>query len=168
MEYHFLNSSYREKLIEHLFVGELLKLSWTAKEFSLEISKPEVDYSGYDLVAESRGVIRHIQLKTAFVGSSTSKQNVNISLARKPSGCVVWIYFSDESLKLGPFLFFGGAPAEPLPLLDGMKTARHTKGNAEGFKSERPNLKVIPKNQFKQFDSVEPIFEALFGHKQIL
>ena len=86
MDYHFLNSSYREKLIEHLFVGELLKLSWANKEFSLEVSKPEVDNSGYDLIAEARGYIRHIQLKTAFIGAKTASQKVHTSLAKKPSG----------------------------------------------------------------------------------
>jgi len=50
MDHHFLNSSYREKLIEHLFVGELLKLSWANKGLSLEVSKPEVDNSGYDFL----------------------------------------------------------------------------------------------------------------------
>jgi hypothetical protein len=163
MDHHFLNSSYREKLIEHLFIGELLKLSWANKEFSLEVSKPEVDNSGYDLVVEARGIIRHIQLKTAFIGSSTSRQNINISLARKPSGCIVWIYFREEDLKLGPFLYFGGAPGNPLPVLGEMKTARHNKGNATGFKSERPNIKVIPKTGFTTYLTVESLFEALFG-----
>ena len=39
MTEHSLHSSYREKLIEHLLIGELLKLSWKTKNFSLEISK---------------------------------------------------------------------------------------------------------------------------------
>lgn len=76
MEEHSLNSTFREKLIEHLFVGELLKLSWVNQDFSLEVSTPEVDNSGYDLIVESLGVIRHIQLKSAFVGAKTSRQNV--------------------------------------------------------------------------------------------
>jgi hypothetical protein len=52
---HFENSSYREKLIEHLFVSELLKLSWLHHDCSLEVAKPEVDNAGYDLIPESYG-----------------------------------------------------------------------------------------------------------------
>lgn len=33
-------SSYREKLIEHLFVGESLKRSWLEHECGLEVAKP--------------------------------------------------------------------------------------------------------------------------------
>ncbi len=59
MEKHFLKSAYREKLIEHLFIGELRKLSWVEGSCSIEIAKPEVDSQGYDLMAEENGVIRH-------------------------------------------------------------------------------------------------------------
>lgn len=52
MQQHYLKSSYREKLIEHLFIGELLKLSWASGSCNLPISKPEVDNQEYDLIAE--------------------------------------------------------------------------------------------------------------------
>lgn len=109
MSEHSLHSSYREKLIEHLLIGELLKFSWLSKDFTLEIAKPEVDNSGYDIIAESNGVIRHIQLKAAFVGSATASQKIHIALAKKPSGCVVLVYFSNETLELGPYYFYGAA-----------------------------------------------------------
>ena len=51
MNQHYLHSSFREKLIEHLLMGGLLKRSWTRGDCSLEISRPEVDRTGYDLVA---------------------------------------------------------------------------------------------------------------------
>ena len=71
---HFENSSYREKLIEHLFVSELLKLSWLHHECSLEVAKPEVDNAGYDLIVEAHGVVRHIQLKTSVSTASAANQ----------------------------------------------------------------------------------------------
>jgi hypothetical protein len=141
LERHYLKSSFREKLIEHLFIGELLKLSWTAGTCSLEIAKPEVDYQGYDLVAEENGIIRHIQLKTSRLTARASRQKVHIALATKPSGCVVWIYFNERTLVLGPFLFFGGAAGEPLPYLSDLRVARHTKGDAQGIKAERPDIR---------------------------
>jgi len=118
LDNHFLKSSFREKLIEHLFIGELLKLSWRSGKCSLEIAKPEVDNQGYDLIAEANRIIRHIQLKASHMKARTARQNIHIALANKPSGCVIWIYFDEKTLKLGPFLFFGNEAGKPLPELD--------------------------------------------------
>jgi len=160
---HTEHSSYREKLIEHLFVGELLKLAWKEDDCQLEVGKPEVDNSGYDVIFEAKKVIRHVQLKASYLGGSTSRQKVHIKLADKPSGCVVWIYFDEDTLELGPFYFYGGDPGQPLPSLDQLKTARHTKGNQDGFKAERPNMKIVNKGAFTKFENVSDIYEALFG-----
>lgn len=163
MSKHTEHSSYREKLVEHLFVGELLKESWRLDRYDLEVAKPEVDNAGYDLVLEAHGVIRHVQLKTSFIGSSTTKQNVHVRLANKPSGCVVWIYFDERTLALGPFLYFGGEPGKPLPSLETAKVAKHTKPNLEGQKSERPNIREIRRPEFSSFSTLDGIYVALFG-----
>lgn len=75
MSKHTNHSSFREKLIEHIFVGEILKLSWLQGDCAIEIARPEVDNSGYDLIAEHLGLIRHIQLKSSFVGSKQLNKN---------------------------------------------------------------------------------------------
>lgn len=163
MSKHTEHSSYREKLVEHLFVGELLKESWRLDRCDLEVAKPEVDNAGYDLILEAQGVIRHVQLKTSFIGSSTAKQNLHVRLGDKPSGCVVWIYFDERTLALGPFLFFGGQPGKPLPSLESAKVAKHTKANLAGQKNERPNIREIRRSEFSPFTSLEGIYVALFG-----
>lgn len=163
MEQHFLRSSYREKLIEHLFVGELLKISWLKRGCQLEVARPEVDNSGYDLIAEERGIVRHIQLKASHTAARAARQNVHMALARKPSGCVVWVVFDEKDLSLGPFLFFGGAPGAPLPDIADFRVARHTKGNAEGYKAERPAIRQIAKNRFALHQTIDSIYAALFG-----
>lgn len=163
MTIHTDNSSYREKLIEHLFIGELLKLAWFDQSCSLEIAKPEVDNAGYDLIAESNGVIRHIQLKTSVIGGKTASQNVHTRLADKPSGCVIWIYFDESTLKLGPFLYFGAEAGEQMPSLGERKIAKHTKGNKDGLKTERPKIRVLPKASFKEISTIKDIYSVLFG-----
>ncbi|MGZ9738563.1 hypothetical protein ACXX83_09020 [Pseudomonas sp. GNP012] len=160
---HTENSSFREKLVEHPFVGELLKLSWCSVFCDLDVAKLEVDNSGYDLVAEARRVVRHVQLKASFVDSKTAPQNIHLSLAGKPSECVAWRYFNEETLVLGPFLYFGGRPGNRLPTVEGMQGAKHARGNQSGHKTERPNIRVINKVEFKSFESVEGIYSALFG-----
>ena len=59
MSKHTEYSSYREKLIEHLFVGELFKLSWNRGDCQLEIAKPEEGYSetGAPIVFEDKVII---------------------------------------------------------------------------------------------------------------
>ncbi len=160
---HSLHSSHREALLEHLFVGELLKVLWRAGHVLAEIMKPQVDNGGYDLVIECNGVTRHIQLKSSFHGAITSQQNVHINLTEKPSGCVVWMIFDPQDLRMLEFLFFGGAPGQPLPSLEVFKQARHTKGNAQGFKAVRERIRVIPKRNFRSMKSMEQLIAHLFG-----
>jgi hypothetical protein len=166
MSKHSEHSSYREKLIEHLFVGELLKISWLDGDCQLEVAKPEVDNSGYDVIAEANRVIRHIQLKASYIGGKTSRQKIHVKLAEKPSGCVVWIYFDKETLSLGPFYFFGRAPGEPLPDIQDAKTAKHTKGDQDGHKADRPNIRELNKGSFTKYDTVQDMYKALFGTSQ--
>lgn len=163
---HAEHSSYREKLIEHLFVAELLKRAWRHHQCSLEVAKPEVDNAGYDLILEMSGCLRHIQLKTTVIGGKAATQTVHAKLADKPSGCVVWIYFDEKTMGLGPFYFFGAEAGKPLPNLKQFRIATHTKGNKDGFKAERPNIRVIPKGVFHKIDSVEKLFSQLFQAPQ--
>ncbi|XLY86254.1 hypothetical protein ACK8QS_11735 [Ectopseudomonas mendocina] len=156
-------SVYREKLIEHLFMGEMLKLSWLKHDASLEVSYPAIDRSGHDIVLEVAGIVRHIQLKTSATSAVATSQKVHLGLGDKPSGCVIWIQFDRETMSLGPFLFFGGLPGQPLPHLDGYKTATHTKANSEGIKAERPHLRLIPRAHFRKVDSIDALYLELFG-----
>jgi hypothetical protein len=161
---HSLYSRYREMLIEHLFAGEVMRHLWLSGVVRIEVLKPQVDDGGYDLVLEAGGVVRHVQLKATHIGSTTQSVKVHLGLEKKPSGCVVWVQFDENTMKLGPFLYFGNEPGSAIPSLTAFKTAKHTKGNAQGVKAERPNLKVIPKSRFQKLDSVEELVKHLFGN----
>lgn len=163
MAVHSEHSSYREKLLEHLFIGELLRYLWSRGVTSAEFLRPEVDNGGYDLVIACNRIIRHIQMKSSHRGSATAKQNVNVRLAEKPSGCVVWVVFDETTLELGPFLWFGGPPGQPLPDIKTLPVARHSKGNAQGVKVERPNIRVLKRAKFERVTSVPELVERLFG-----
>jgi len=163
MAVHSEHSSYRERLLEHLLIGEILRYLWRQGVTTAECLRPEVDSGGYDLVMACNRVLLHIQLKSSHRGAATAKQTVNIRLAEKPSGCVVWVKFDEGTLALGPFLWFGGSPGEPLPELGSFPLARHTKGNALGFKAARPNLRVLKRAAFEKVASVPELVERLFG-----
>ena len=144
---HSRRSSYREAMIEHLLVGEVIRVLWCAG-VSAEVLKPVVDDARYDLVIELNGVLRHIQLKSTARGGKAARQNVNIRLGEKPGGCVVWIFFDPNDRILGPFLWFGSDPGHPLPSLEGFNATRHTRGDASGHKGERPETREVPKSTF--------------------
>lgn len=156
-------SVYRERLLEHLLIGDLLKHSWLNAGATLEVSQPSIDRSGHDVVLEANGVTRHVQLKSSSKSATTAAQKVHIGLGIKPSGCVIWTRFDRDNLILGPFLFFGGEPGAPLPPLVNFRIAKHTKGNAEGVKKERPNLRVVSISKFRPIADISALYVALFG-----
>ena len=165
---HNIHSSYREALIEHLFIGELLRYLWSANSTSsgpvlAEVLKPQVDDAGYDLAIQVDDILRHIQLKASYSGSSTANQKIHLRLAGKPSGCVIWVIFNHHTMELGPYLWFGGKPGEKLPEIESYRTAKHSKGDSTGFKAERPMLRVVPKGAFKKLETIEQLSAVLFG-----
>lgn len=161
-----IHSSYYEKLVEHLFISDILETAWLNGQLQIEIARAEIDNSGYDLVLECNGIIRHVQLKCSDANSSTANQKVNIKLAEKPSGCVIWIVrdidkgASKFSLR---YSFFGVEAGGKLPDLTIFKTARHSKGNAQGEKKERPNIKVVPKGKFQKLNNTKNLLNILFN-----
>lgn len=140
-----------------------MRYLWVSGVKRLEVLKPQVDDGGYDLVLETASVVRHIQLKATFRGSKVRRFNINTGLATKPSGCVVCLLFDQTTLDLGPFYWFGGLPTQPLPDLRKFPVANHTKGNSEGIKNARPNIRVVPLSEFEPVDRISQLSVKLFG-----
>lgn len=157
------NSSYREILIEHLFVGEIMRRLWLRNITQFEVLKPQVDDSGYDLVLEANGVVRHVQLKSSFDEATTRHVRASLKLLLKPSACVIWVRFNPATMKLGPFLWFGGPPGQPIPAIGDFKVARHTRANAKGIKKERPQQRAIPRARFESIPDFDGLVVKLFG-----
>ena len=61
---HTLHSTFREAVLEHLLLGELLSHFWLAGTHA-EVRKPKVDDAGYDVLIGANGIVRHIQCKTS-------------------------------------------------------------------------------------------------------
>jgi hypothetical protein len=161
-----LKSTFYEQLVKHVFISEVLQEVWYSFKRTVEVLWSEVDASGYDVVFECNGIMRHVQLKTSKFDAKASGQKVNMALAAKPSGCVVWIFrHEDQSahrMELS-YRFFGESAGKPLPSLQAFKVARHTKGNAQGFKSERTAIRIVPKSRFIPVATTRELVEMLFG-----
>jgi hypothetical protein len=112
---HYQESSFRESIIEHSFLGELLRYLWETAEMPIEVLKPIVDHAGYDIVIECSGIVRHIQLKAKKSSGKSRQVGVHERLAAKPSGCVLIVLCDPNSLNVVDFKWFGGKPGEPLP-----------------------------------------------------
>jgi hypothetical protein len=158
----YAESSARENLIEHVFLGELLRGLWRKNVRDLEVLRPEVDSGGYDLALEFRGLTRHMQLKSSYRGARRSEVTAHVKLLDRPSACILWRFFDPDTLSLGPFLWFGGIPGERIPPF-GEKIARHTKPNANREKADRPAHRVIPKSRFASLDTIEDVIQKLIG-----
>lgn len=159
---HSVHSSLREGLLAHLFVGEVMRTLWLRGVRDFEVLRPVTDAAGNDVVLAANGVIRHVQLNASAQGARTARQKINVALGRQPSGCVVRMRFAPESMQLGPFGWFGNTPGVALPDL-GNKVGRHTKGTAEGIKTQRSAIRVLNKRQFDPVPDVDGIADRLFG-----
>ena len=49
-----------------------------------------------------------------------------------------------------------------LPSLEMLKVGKHYKGNNDGFKAERTNIRVIAKGRFESISSIDGIHDRLF------
>jgi hypothetical protein len=160
---HSSDSSLREQALGHLFLGQLLTFMWQSGGRDIEVLKSEVDRGGYDVVLEANGVIRHIQLKSSFRGSKVREVDVSTKLLRKPGGCILWLEFDRESLAIERFYWFGGNAGTALPDL-GSRVSRHSKGNSNGEKNERPIHRVLTKGRFEALTNISEVVENLFGY----
>ena len=75
----------------------------------IEVLKSEVDRAGYDIVLEANGIIRHVQLKSSFIGSKVREVSVSTRLLAKPGDCVIWLEFDADTQAIEKYLWFGGS-----------------------------------------------------------
>ena len=159
---HAYNSVLRERIVEHVFVGDMLRRLWQLGNTDVGVLRSEFDRGGYDLVVAFGLVVRHIQFKSSLASSSTAEQSISIRLAQKPSGCVVWVVVNPD-LSFSHFLWFGGSPGQPLPGVNDMKVARQPRANAQGFKADRPDHRRVPKGKFERLETLDDVLARLFG-----
>jgi len=159
---HSYDSTLREQALGHIFLGQLLAFMWRHDRRDIEVLKSEVDRGGYDVVLESNRVVRHVQLKSSFSGSKVRDVDVSMKLPHKRSGCILWLEFDRENLAIERFYWYGDPPGMPLPDL-GTRISRHSKGNSQGEKNERPGHRVVAKRDFDTLVRISEVAEKLFG-----
>jgi hypothetical protein len=159
---HAAYSVLRERIVEHVFVGEAMRRLWQLGVVNVEILRAEFDASGYDLVMCCDSVMRHVQFKVSLVDGTRTQVAINQQLARAPSGCVVWLGVT-EDLEIREYRWFGAEAGRPLPDITNHATARHTRANAQGIKAERANQRVLPKGAFEKLAGLDEMLQRLFA-----
>lgn len=156
---HTHNSTHREKILEHYFIGELLRHVWKAHrdEKPPEVTYSDVDNAGYDIIIEWRAITRHIQLKSTV--NPKSDIRVNSSLGDKPSGCVVLMTCSDDLTSVD-LSWLGGTPQNRLPM--NYPPAKHTRANSEGVKKESISAVKVKRTEFDKIQSFGQLVNLLF------
>lgn len=159
---HSRASNIREQALFHLLLGQLMAARWRQGRHDIEVLTSEVDRGGYDIVLEANSVLRHVQLKSTFSGSSVRHVTVSTRLLEKPSGCVIWLEVDQRTLAFQRYFWFGGKPGARLPDL-GSKVSRHTRADSSGQKLGRSLHRDLGKSCFEQVDSADELLVRLFG-----
>lgn len=153
---HSFRSAYREMIVEHLWLGALLRFVWCRGRHA-EVLKSVVDDSGYDLVVDVEGSTRYIQLKSVKSNGRARAFTVARTLASKRGACVVVIVVT-EQLELDHFRFFEPTDAA----MELLPPVRHTRANAQGLKAVRPNYRAVPLSLFERTNSIDELAMRLF------
>jgi len=155
------HSTLRERVVEHVFVGEALRTLWRHGVINVEVLRPEFDAHGYDLVMARGRIVRHIQFKTGR-GKKPGDISIARSLASKPAGCVIWIRVS-AALDMGPFFWFGGSVREPLPGIEAFAVPLRATHNKKGERPPRHNHREIPATLFEELSTLDDVLVRLLG-----
>lgn len=155
-------SSYRESVLEQLFCAEILQAAWIAGYPVIEVSRPFVDFQGYDLEISAGPITRHVQLK-----ATAGRIAVHRALADKPSACLINLRPRVvEDRTAFTYDFFGAEPGDRIDLTDFKAAKKNTNSRQDDgsfAKNERPNHVVVPASAFVKGLDIDALLVHLFG-----
>jgi len=155
---HFHHSSRREKILENLFSGEVLRELWRRKIYDVDLLHSDIDASGFDVVLELLNGVRHIQLKA----STKRKQIVaNGKIVDRPSGCIVVMVVSEMDLSFSEFLWFGEELGKSCLDIRSFPKAKHTKADSTGRKANRKDTFKVSVGNFESLSSFSALVDKL-------
>ncbi len=159
---HSLHSTRREKILENLFIGELLRILWCRGIYEAELLQSDIDAAGYDLVLSVPDGMRHIQLKAA-ISKKSFPMTVNAKIADKQNGCVIVMQVNKDNLCFESFYWFGGALNVGCSDIRSGIAAKHTKANKDGVKLKRRDSFKLGLSRFDCVTSFDEIVDLLIG-----
>jgi hypothetical protein len=161
------NSLFFEKIMEHRFIADIMMLGWYKYGVEIKVLYSEIDSSGYDVIFKKDNIIRSVQLKASAKKSKVPSLKINTLIIKEENPCIILIKYEFNDNKLDfdlDYYFWGKEIGKALPNIDDYKIAKKTTANSNGIKRERPNIRVIPKNEFREI-SLNELFSILFNVK---
>ncbi len=161
-------STYRESLLESIFVSELVQEAWVSGLAPVELSHAFVDFQGYDLVATCGSVTRHIQLKAL----RTPRIALHRALEDKPSAyCVLMKPEIDENRVLIKYRYYGSSPTEKLRFPASAPSAKRSRPavvEGEVMKLDRENHVIVRRSDFipEKPAPMKDLLPLLFGRAE--
>jgi len=159
---HAVHSVLREKIVERVFTGDLLRHLWRLGRYDVEVLYSDFDAYGYDIVVSVGKVLRHVQLKVG-VRASPVRVALSTRLAKKPSACAIWISI-DRTLAIQGYWWFGNEPEHQIPNMDEFTVANRVTRNKDGLRPVRLAHKIVPDKAWVRVDRIEDIIVRLFGN----
>ncbi len=156
----FRISTYRERLVEHLFIADIMQAAWLAGERKVVVARAEIDAWGYDLLLSCDGKVQPVQLKSsAKVGRIT----VNKALFALGGFVVLAAPFvvPENTVRLR-YRIFRASPENAVGLLPANYTrwTRDKKGRA--IRKPRPGHCKIQRSKFSREVTARELFDELF------
>lgn len=157
-------SSYVENILIHRLVADLAGEMWRRDPGRpMHIFNSEVDESGFDLVLGCEDKLRYIQVKQVHLKGSANKFSVRLEFTRLPGSCVIVIVHTEDELQIDHYLFYGGAPDEPMPTVEHEKpSVSPIKKDATGKKKVRDHYRDIPRRRFQGPLDTSMLLDVLF------
>ena len=155
-------SDYAEIFMEHLFISDLQQHCAFVRDHKVEVLRAEVDNSGYDLVLEHKGIIRHVQLKSRHRKGKKRFQDLNRALEDHQGGCVVWMFWEpdDSGKAVLTYRWWGGLPRQKKTESFGTKPGRKSSQQRLGWGDFKP---YDEKPGSENFCGIDEIAKKLFG-----
>ena len=152
-----------EAALRHAFLTELYSYLWSFNPtISLQVFTADVDDSGFDLLLTANQQIRHVQLKSSFVGSTTKKVRVRDSLFEQRGGYILGCHYSPETLRITGYSFLGFTHDKESFDLKLFPKARSIGANAKGEKKLQDGVHMVPWTSFHQNLDIATVALCLF------
>ncbi len=146
------NSRAYENMVEHLFLGELLRHMWYERDQTVEVSKAQVDSEGYDVVLAAGTTTRYVQLKTS------TPAKVNERLALREGGCVVATLLDPDASRVRYRMW--DATKRAMDQLPQAKSNVYKRGTEQ--RQYRAGHRKVPTGRFSEPMDIAELCAALF------
>lgn len=152
-------SNFRESMVEHRFIAELMEYCWQRDFFDIQVLHSEIDDSGYDLVVSIKNNTSFLQLKVTSEESRVCEFPIHQNLVSKPNAFILLIEYEKSNISIHK------RHLKPITSIEWDDCSPAT--NSHNRAKERNNVRMIKRKSIKNSKdelSIEGVFNILSGN----